>query len=260
MIMQEGSTMGRTHKVTGVIHLPPFGAGRTEIDKLERWLLEQMSLHVEGGFDSMMIQDQTPGERAGLKTVTVLAALGRAVKRTFPQLSLGIILEANDPAAALHVANACGADFVRQKVFIGAMVKAGGLITGCAAEAWKARQELDRPVKIFTDIYDRTGVPLGPLPVEVAAGQALKYGSDGLILTGKDFSETLEMADRVKSRFPNAAVYLGGGITEANAEEALGHSDGMIVSSCLMKAGKENEWDGEKIRRFMGIVKEGEGE
>lgn len=254
-MVQEERVMERTHKVTGVIHLPPFGAGKTEIDQLERWLLEQMALHVEGGFSSMMIQDQTPGERAGLKTVAVLAALGRAVKRTFPKLSLGIILEANDPAAALHVANACGADFVRQKVFIGAMVKAGGLVTGCAGEAWKARQELDRPVRILTDIYDRTGVPLGPLPVEIAAGQALKYGSDGLILTGKDFSETVDMASRVKKRFPTAPVYLGGGITEANAAEALEHSDGMIVSSCLMKAGKENEWDGEKIRRFMGIVR-----
>lgn len=246
--------MGKTCKVTGVIHLPPFGAYKTDINELEGWLLEQMTLHVEGGFASMMIQDQTPGERAGLKTVTVLSALGRSVKRAFPSLSLGIILEVNDPAAALHIANACGADFVRQKVFIGAMVKAGGIITGCAGEAWRVRQEMDRPVEILTDIYDRTGVPLGPLPVETAAGQALKYGSDGLILTGKDFSETLELAGRVKKRFPGAFVCLGGGITESNVAEAIRHSDGLIVSSCLMKDGRDDEWDGEKIRRFMEIV------
>ena len=66
-----------------------------------------------------MIQDQTPGERAGLKNVAILSALGRTVKRMFPDLSLGIILEANNPSAAMYIANACGADFIRQKVFIG---------------------------------------------------------------------------------------------------------------------------------------------
>lgn len=248
--------MEKPCRVIGVIHLPPFGADKIEFDKLEEWLLKQMACHVEGGITSMMIQDQTPGEKAGLKTVAVLSALGRTVKRTFPDLSLGMILEANDPAAAMHIANACGADFVRQKVFIGAMVKAGGVITGCAPEAWKARNEMDRPVAVFTDIYDRTGVPLGPLPIETAAGQAFKYGSDGVILTGKDFQESLELADRVKNHFPLKTVFLGGGITEANAGEAIKHCDGMIVSSCLMKDGKDSEWDREKIRRFVEITKE----
>ena len=50
-------------------------------------------------------------------------------------------------------------------------------------EVWEARKDMDGPVSVLTDIYDRTGVPLGPLPIETAAGQALKYGSDGLILT-----------------------------------------------------------------------------
>ena len=246
--------MGKSCRITGVVHLPPFGADRLDLEGLESWLLEQIGIHAECGITSMMIQDQTPGERAGLKHVAILSALGRTVKRMFPDLSLGIILEANNPSAAMYIANACGADFIRQKVFIGAMVKAGGVMTGRAGEVWEARKDMDRPVRVLTDIYDRTGVPLGPLPIETAAGQALKYGSDGLILTGKNFEESLDLADRVRKQYPQAPVYLGGGITEKNVGEAVKHCDGMIVSSCLMEDGKDNVWSRQKIRRFMECV------
>ncbi len=246
--------MGKSCRITGVVHLPPFGADRLDLEGLESWLLEQIGIHAECGITSMMIQDQTPGELAGLKNVAILSALGRTVKRMFPDLSLGIILEANNPSAAMYIANACGADFIRQKVFIGAMVKAGGVMTGRAGEVWEARKDMDRPVRVLTDIYDRTGVPLGPLPIETAAGQALKYGSDGLILTGKNFEESLDLADRVRKQYPQAPVYLGGGITEKNVGEAVKHCDGMIVSSCLMEDGKDNVWSRQKIRRFMECV------
>ena len=246
--------MGKSCRITGVVHLPPFGADRLDLEGLESWLLEQIGIHAECGITSMMIQDQTPGELAGLKNVAILSALGRTVKRMFPGLSLGIILEANNPSAAMYIANACGADFIRQKVFIGAMVKAGGVMTGRAGEVWEARKDMDRPVRVLTDIYDRTGVPLGPLPIETAAGQALKYGSDGLILTGKNFEESLDLAERVRKQYPQAPVYLGGGITEKNVGEAVKHCDGMIVSSCLMEDGKDNVWSRQKIRRFMECV------
>lgn len=246
--------MGKSCRITGVVHLPPFGADRLDLEGLESWLLEQIGIHAECGITSMMIQDQTPGELAGLKNVAILSALGRTVKRVFPDLSLGIILEANNPSAAMYIANACGADFIRQKVFIGAMVKAGGVMTGRAGEVWEARKDMDRPVRVLTDIYDRTGVPLGPLPIETAAGQALKYGSDGLILTGKNFEESLDLADRVRKQYPQAPVYLGGGITEKNVGEAVKHCDGMIVSSCLLEDGKDNVWSRQKIRRFMECV------
>lgn len=246
--------MGKSCRITGVVHLPPFGADRLDLEGLESWLLEQIGIHAECGITSMMIQDQTPGELAGLKNVAILSALGRTVKRMFPDLSLGIILEANNPSAAMYIANACGADFIRQKVFIGAMVKAGGVMTGRAGEVWEARKDMDRPVRVLTDIYDRTGVPLGPLPIETAAGQALKYGSDGLILTGKNFEESLDLADRVRKQYPQAPVYLGGGITEKNVGEAVKRCDGMIVSSCLMEDGKDNVWSRQKIRRFMECV------
>lgn len=246
--------MGKSCRITGVVHLPPFGADRLDLEGLESWLLEQIGIHAECGITSMMIQDQTPGELAGLKNVAILSALGRTVKRMFPDLSLGIILEANNPSAAMYIANACGADFIRQKVFIGAMVKAGGVMTGRAGEVWEARKDMDRPVRVLTDIYDRTGVPLGPLPIETAAGQALKYGSDGLILTGKNFEESLDLADRVRKQYPQAPVYLGGGITGKNVGEAVKHCDGMIVSSCLLEDGKDNVWSRQKIRRFMECV------
>ena len=67
--------MGKSCRITGVVHLPPFGVDRIHVEGLECWLLEQIGRHVEYGITSMMIQDQTPGERAGLKNVAILYLL-----------------------------------------------------------------------------------------------------------------------------------------------------------------------------------------
>lgn len=53
--------MGKSCRITGVVHLPPFGVDRIHVEGLECWLLEQIGRHVEYGITSMMIQDQTPG-------------------------------------------------------------------------------------------------------------------------------------------------------------------------------------------------------
>ena len=166
--------MGKSCRITGVVHLPPFGADRLDLEGLESWLLEQIGIHAECGITSMMIQDQTPGERAGLKNVAILSALGRTVKRMFPDLSLGIILEANNPSAAMYIANACGADFIRQKVFIGAMIKAGGVINGRAGEVWEARKDMDGPVSVLTDISTTVQeYRWGPFPLRLLPDRPL---------------------------------------------------------------------------------------
>lgn len=237
-------------RIIGAIHLPAFTRNNISYSSLRDWLLENAAAYDAGGIRELFIQDQTPGPAASVKTIAYMASLVREVRLAFPAMKLGVILEANDPAV-LPLANAAGADFVRIKVYVGAMVKAGGIIQGCAAQTLRERAFLDRPVEVLTDVYDRTGTPLGGIPLVTAAQQAVKYESDGLILTGRNTEETLEMIAEVKKALPGTPVYAGGGVNAQNIPRFVDRCDGVVVSSCFMTGSETPCWDAGKIREFL---------
>jgi predicted TIM-barrel enzyme len=188
------------------------------------------------------------------------AALGRLIRAELPQLGLGIIVEAHDPAAALSVAHASGADFVRLKVFVGGAMTADGPRHGLGAAAVAHRAALGRPdIAILADVHDRTARPLSDEPQPFAAHWAAKTGADGLIITGSNFADTLSRIAAVRETVPRRPVLIGGGVTEGNVGEALAASDGVIVSSALMRpdAGADDllQWDADLCRRFMDAAR-----
>jgi hypothetical protein len=128
-----------------------------------------------------------------------MSALGRVARQECPHLHPGIIFQAHDPYAPLAVAHACGASFVRIKVFVGAMVKAEAVQNGCGVSARDYRHALGREdIKILADIHDRTGYPLAQVPIETAAEWADHTGADGLILTGLTDQESLDNLNSVR--------------------------------------------------------------
>lgn len=237
-------------RVMGAVHLPAFTRNDIVYRPLCDWLLENVAAYEAGGIRELFIQDQTPGPAASVKTLAYMSSLVREARLAFPAMKLGVILEANDPAV-LQIANAAGADFVRIKVYVGAMVKAGGIVQGCAARALQERAFLDRPIEVLTDVYDRTGTPLGDLPLVTAAQQAVKYESDGLIVTGRNTEETLGMIADVKRALPATPVYAGGGVNTQNIPQFMGRCDGVVVSSCFMTDSASPCWDAGKIREFL---------
>lgn len=241
-------------EIIGVVQLPVFDEERIDFIKLKNWTLKQMQAHASAGITTVMLQDQTPGKQADLKAVTYMAALGRVVKETLPMLKLGMIFDANDGTASLYAANAAGADFVRIKVFVGAMLKAGGVIEGEFEAVRRTKVFLDREIEVYADIYDRMGKPLEEIPLEIMAAQAAKYGADRLILTGRDEEETLYMLDKAKQSVPGIPILVGGGAHQGNIKTLLQHADGAIVSSCFMSEQEENTWDLGKMKRFMGVL------
>ncbi len=251
--------------VIAAIHMPPFPGGSVrevaDIDRIERFAAENAGLFVAGGVDGLFIQDQTaPLDAAGYPSVAAhLALAARAVRHAYPELPIGIIVNHHSAYTALAVAKAVGARFVRLKVYVGAMIKAGGIEEGCAYEALRYRSQLDaEDIAIFADVFDRTGTPLGATSLEEAAEWAARRcGADALVLTGKDFADSLEMIDRVRARKVGVPLFLGGGATEADVAGALNHADGVIVSSALMRRHgtraerQESPWDLDAIRRFV---------
>jgi uncharacterized protein len=260
-----GALFDQRKAVIGALHLPPFpGSGHPRarsVQEIERYALENTAVFAAGGVDALFLQElgMPAGAVSGPEVIATLSVVGAAVRRAYPDLVLGIIVGSPGAAAPLAIAHATGAQFVRLKVYVGAMVKAGGIEEGCAREAieYRARTGAEE-VAIVADVYDRTGIPLGETSIEEASGWAVQFGrADALVLTGKDFAGSLEMLARVRARGYGVPLLLGGSATEENVAQALEHADGVIVSSSLMQTSGSTEerearpWDGEKIRRFV---------
>lgn len=245
--------------IIGALHLPQYGRcdAAVSMPELEHYLMTNCRVFYENGLRTLYIQDEnTAPKEASAETIATVSALGRLVKREYPDLSLGVIVEAHDPIAPIAIARACGADFVRIKVFAGAMVKGPGIQTGCGIEAVQYRDMIGaRDIKIFADAHDRTGFPLADIPIAQIAGWVSGAGADGVILTGFTYSQSLAYADACRDAVDGKPRIIGGSVTPDNIREALKHFDGAVVSTSLMLdreiPGSPLRWDGEKIKRFM---------
>lgn len=252
--------------VIAALHLPPTPASQhpaaQSVDAILDSALRNTEKAVKAGVPALYIQDlgdfpisPTPQPH----TAAILSVVGAAIRREFPALSLGVCMMSHAAKEPLAIAQAIGAQFVRIKVFVGTMVKAEGLVKGCAYEAIQYRSHIKADdIKIIADVYDRTGQPLGRMPLVDEARQAAVFGrADGLILTGLSIEESMDMLKTVRSANFNVPLLLGGGGTAKNVAEVLQVADGVIVSSAFKsisgwtKEAMLAEWEQDRIEAFM---------
>jgi uncharacterized protein len=247
--------------IIAALHLPRLPLGKlASMAAVEDYVCQNLSVFSEGGMPAVILQDESlNAATARPDTVAVMSALGRLARREFPQITLGIIVEAHDPVAPIAIAHACGASFVRIKVFVGAMLKSAGLRQGCGIDAVEYRHLIGREdIQIMADVHDREGHPLLPVPVTQAARWASNTGANALILTAKSYPESLNHLKTVRESDNRKPLYLGGGADAGNIDEVLNYADGVIVSSALKRDNARDDqliqWDREKIARFMETV------
>lgn len=247
--------------IIGALHLPYYGTQdpSRSLAEVEDYVLANAAVFYENGIDKLILQDENiVPDLAHPETIAVMSAIARQVRHMLPRLHLGIIVQAHDPKAALAIAYASGAEFIRQKVFAGVMLKAEGLRTGVGAEMVRYRTALGRDIRILADIHDREGTPLCNVPITDTAGWADRMGADGLILTGKSYAQTKEYFDRVNAMDLGKPLIVGGSVNTENIQEILSFADGAVVSTSLMndasEPGKGLHWDPEKVRRFCDAV------
>ncbi len=253
------SVLNLSPMIITALHLPMLGTDHSFIPMswLEDFVLQNMSVFHEGGIPAVILQEETlTTSLAKTESIAILSALGRVARQEFPHMQLGIIFQAHDPFAPLAVAHACGASFVRIKVFVGAMLKAEGVQQGCGIAARDYRHSLGREdIQILADVHDRMGYPVGDVPIEAASLWAAQAGADGIILTGSSFEDSLGLISRVRQSGVDRPLLLGGGVDENNIAKALNAADGVIVSTALKRdrvsPGELIHWDREKILRFM---------
>ncbi|HVP39172.1 MAG TPA: BtpA/SgcQ family protein [Candidatus Saccharimonadales bacterium] len=258
----------------GVVHLrplpgspgwPPADAARADRDPLGAVLeaavqdaraLEAGGLRgviVENFFDAPFFAEQVPAV-----TVAAMARCVAQVRRSVG-LPVGVNVLRNDAAAALGIAAACGADFIRVNVHCGAMVTDQGLVQGRAAETLRLRRALGTPALIFADVLVKHASPAAPVDVVQAAEDTYHRGlADALLLTGAGTGKPAapEDAARVRAALPEAPLLVASGVTQETVAAWLRACDGAVVGTWLKQGGElARPVDVDRVRRLVAAAR-----
>ncbi len=225
---------------------PVYDAALEEAELFRRAGVE--GLLVENFRDIPFVPDRVPPE-----TVAAMAAVTREVVRA-AGLPVGVNVLRNDALAALAVATAAGAHFIRVNVHLGAAVCDSGILEGKGHETLRRRAALNSPVLLFADLRVKHAAPLASRGLAEEARDLAERGRvDALIVTGERTGAAADPAEleeaRNSTRLP---VLVGSGLTPENLARFYAHARGFIVGSFFKKAGKaEHRVEEDRVRAFL---------
>ncbi|MBL8753879.1 MAG: BtpA/SgcQ family protein [Planctomycetes bacterium] len=234
----------------GVVHLPPLPSAKDHRGMSEVWAraLADARAYAEGGFDGIVVENfgDAPfhkGTHADPVPPDVPAALAVAADRIVAAtgLPIGINCLRNDGVAALGVAAVTAARWVRINVLSGAYVTDQGLIEGEAARVFAYRRRLGSNVEVLADFLVKHAAPLAPIDVATGARDlAERSGAAGLVLSGSRTGEPVDVAllDTVRAAVGAFPIWLGSGLSLANAASLWPRCDGAIVGTACKQDGR----------------------
>jgi membrane complex biogenesis BtpA family protein len=197
-----------------------------------------------GGMDALLVENygDVPFRRGrvGPWTVAALTLAVSAVREAAARLPVGVNVLRNDARAALGVAAATGASFVRVNVHTGTMLTDQGVLQGRADRTLRARRALGASVAIVADVHVKHAVPPAGATLEGSAADARLRGlADVLVVTGARTGGGADPAEirRVADAVPGTPVWVGSGVTPDNVASMLEVADGVIVGSALHRDG-----------------------
>ena len=240
--------------VVGMVHLPPLPgtpAFDGDRDAVRDRALEDARRLEAGGVDGIILEnfgdapfhpDDVP-KHVVAEMTAIATALTDAV-----DVPVGINVLRNDADAALSIAAAVDAEFVRVNVHLGTAATDQGVLEGRAHETLRLRDRIDADVAILADVHVKHATPVGDRSIERAALEAVERGrADGVIVSGPGTGDetALEDVERVADALDatdavdRAPVFVGSGVTSETAGDCLAAgADGVIVGTAL-KEGAE---------------------
>ncbi len=191
---------------------------------------------VENFGDRPFYKDKVPAETVAAMTLCV-----HAVQGVFTKGPVGINVLRNAARAALGIAAATQAGFVRVNVHTGVAVTDQGVITGRAAQTLRERARLGLSVPVLADVHVKHATPLGEESLEQTALDTYhRGGASALIVSGAGTGAAADAGDvgRVRRAVPMAPLWLGSGVTLDNLASVCERADGAIVGTALKHGGE----------------------
>jgi len=228
--------------IIGVIHFPPL-LGYREFPGFEVCLdnaIEDLQAFEKGGVDAVIIENNydIPHKiKVGPETVAAMTFLGKEIAKN-TKLPLGVSVLWNDFGAALAIAKVIGAKFIRVPAFVDRVKTDYGIAEGNAKEVLVFRKKISAEnIALFTDIQVKHAKLLKKRPIEESALEAIKLGSDGLIITGKWTGQApeIEKLEAVRKAVGDFPIFVGSGADKDNLKSLFKYANGAIVSTSLKR-------------------------
>lgn len=231
-------------RAIGMVHLLPLpGAPRWQgnwAQVLDAACADAQAL-ADGGLTALMIENyhDVPfyPEKVPPETIAALTMAVAEIRRNHPDLQVGVNVLRNDVEAALAIALATGAHFVRVNVHTGATVTDQGPMTGQAWHTLRRRRDLGAEhIGILADVRVKHARPLVERPLaEEAQDLRLRGLADAVIVTGAatGFGASVDDVKCVRQALPDCPILVGSGLTAQTVAELMTHADGCIVGTSL---------------------------
>lgn len=232
----------RIPRLVGMVHLlalpgsPRYGGS---VDDVIATAEDDARVLADAGFPALMVEnfgdvpfhpDRVPPETVAAMTLAVAAVGGSGVP-------IGVNVLRNDALAALGVAAATDAAFIRVNVLTGIMYTDQGPIVGRAAEVIRKRDSIVPGVEVWADVLVKHATPPAGLSAARAAEDTVERGlADAVIVSGSGTSmePDLQVAASVKSAVPDSTrIVVGSGARIDNIDGLLSVADTIIVGSSI---------------------------
>ena len=236
----------------GVIHaqaLPGTPASRLSVQAIADAAAAVAEIYAKAGFHGLILENThdrpyLKGAAVGPEIVAALSIVGSSIRRA-SALPLGIQILAGANRAALAVAHACGAAFVRVEGFVFAHVADEGLIESSAGDLLRYRRAIGaETVRVFADIKKKHSAHAITADVDIVetAKAAEFFAVDGVVVSGLSTGSPTDPADVLAvSSAVGVPTIIGSGITPENLASYRG-ADAFFVGSSVKSGGV---WSGE---------------
>jgi hypothetical protein len=249
--------------VIAMAHLPALpGTPRYDHNKGIDYIVEHVQADVDklivGGVDAIMFcnEDDRPYVlRAGIEQI---AAMSSAVTAAAPtQIPFGVDF-LWDPMAAMAIAHATGADFIRE-VNTGLYESDMGMWSPNAGELARFQARIGaKAIRVFYNIMPEFASPLGSRDVAQRARSVVVSSlPDAILISGAMAGDEPDIAhfQEVRDAVSDIPIFLNTGAKPENIESYLKIADGVIVGSSLKEDGHTwNKVDPARVSRFMEAV------
>jgi membrane complex biogenesis BtpA family protein len=247
--------------VVGMVHLQPLPGspgweGSVE-HVIERACADAEALS-QGGVDGALVENfgDAPffADSVGAETIAALTRVATEVTRVL-SVPLGVNVLRNDGLAAVAIATATGARFVRVNVLSGTMATDQGWIRGRAGELLRFREALGSRVAILADVFVKHATPPAGLSLSAAASDTWhRGGADALIVSGRGTGSPTkpEHLEAIANVLPDTPLWVGSGATAESVRSLSELANGIIVGSAIQLNGKAGQAvDPTRLQRFM---------
>ncbi|MSR28967.1 MAG: BtpA/SgcQ family protein [Phycisphaerales bacterium] len=261
----QNPVFGRPNALIGMVHLRALpGAPKASLapQAIIGTAVAEARLLERAGFDAILVENMHDrpylADASGADTVALFAIAAAAVVASV-KVTVGIQILSGANCAALAVAHAAGASFIRVEGFVFASVADEGIVAkACAGDLLRERRRLGaESVKVLADVRKKHSSHALTADLDIGAWVrgAEFFGADGVIVTG---AETAMEPDEAELEGARAATQLpvlaGSGATLGNLARMFRHADAVIVGSALKVGGNwANELDPARIAAMVAV-------